>query len=107
MERERNRGSSQPGGGIQWGTLIPGNSDTVCLLEIESGSMLENTNKAIALEGFDVEQLDAKVSDLILGGCGCPEQDHWDADRLLVTLLRHLGFRKTANAFESIDKWYA
>ena len=35
------------------------------------------------------------------------EASHSMADALLVRILRDLGFNKTADAFDALDKWYA
>lgn len=35
------------------------------------------------------------------------EEGHADADRILVTLLRQLGYKELCDLYESVDKWYA
>ena len=38
---------------------------------------------------------------------GDGEISHGMADELLIKLIRHLGSEQTADAWESVDKWYA
>ena len=35
------------------------------------------------------------------------EQDHFDADEVLVALLRSLGFNALVDAYKLVEKWYA
>jgi hypothetical protein len=55
------------------------------------------------------EELDERIAGVIENTCahGDTEVAHSDADDIVITLLGDLGFRKTAEAWNAIDKWYA
>lgn len=38
---------------------------------------------------------------------GDTEAAHAEADRILVTLLRQLGYKELCDLYEQVDKWYA
>jgi hypothetical protein len=55
------------------------------------------------------EDKDAEVAERIRYECcgGDIEAAHGRADDIIVSLLRELGYVKTANAWEDVEKWYA
>jgi hypothetical protein len=53
--------------------------------------------------------LDQRIAEEIKVDCSGPdtERNHGSADEHIVMLLKRLGFDKTVDAYEAIEKWYA
>jgi hypothetical protein len=61
----------------------------------------------------DLAADDAALAERIARECGTAEGDgdfeieHERADSIIISKLRDLGYSKTADAWESVGKWYA
>lgn len=55
------------------------------------------------------EERDLDLAEQIAEHCmsGDLEIDHRDADDIIVSLIRRLGYTKTADAWDAVGKWYA
>lgn len=50
---------------------------------------------------------DRVLAGTIRGGRGDPEVSHAEADRLIIALLREIGYTRTADEFDALEKRYA
>jgi len=68
-----------------------------------------NEYKSKATQAAEQTELTDEAFAALMTGCdsGDYEAAHGDGDDTLVTLIRRLGYGKTADAWEKLGKWYA
>ena len=54
-----------------------------------------------------IQPSDEEFAEMIRDECSHDDTAHCRADELVIQLLTKLGYTKTVNAWEAVDKWYA
>lgn len=57
--------------------------------------------------GLTREEVVSQLKDIVIKDEGDAENQHWEADHLVINFIKDLGYEDIAEAWYDVPKWYA